>query len=116
MDKLKPKVFPANVALLAEGVDRNGQNFAAFAGMHVALLAEGVDRNLQTRWRREDGAVSPSSRRAWIEMRMAVVSCRPAAVALLAEGVDRNTDLCQTKTVSKGSPSSRRAWIEISYG
>ena len=60
-----------NVALLAEGVDRN-----AFAGINIyQVLAE-----------------SPSSRRAWIEM------CTPCHygsrgyVALLAEGVDRNID------------------------
>ena len=56
----------------------------------VALLAEGVDRNdfgfIQTaldEW-------SPSSRRAWIEIRLQ--RCLPchASVALLAEGVDRN--------------------------
>ena len=34
------------VALLAEGVDRNAQDWlAVFIDMTVALLAEGVDRN-----------------------------------------------------------------------
>ena len=81
-------------------------------------------------------ALSPSSRRAWIE----ISSCRleplrsgvallaegvdrnwvslyqnfgMATVALLAEGVDRNNvRKCRSDTVCK-SPSSRRAWIEI---
>ena len=59
--------------------------------------------------------LSPSSRRAWIEIK-GLVHCRKSRiVALLAEGVDRN-DFCrvyfQTKPVS---PSSRRAWIEIRH-
>ena len=35
------------VALLAEGVDRNGCIVLAFDRLPVALLAEGVDRNLR---------------------------------------------------------------------
>ena len=58
--------------------------------MNVALLAEGVDRNpffdiFCGRFR-----TSPSSRRAWIEIPIALDSC-----------------------VTPPSPSSRRAWIEI---
>ena len=34
--------------------------------------------------------LSPSSRRAWIEMKSTALSLEYAAVALLAEGVDRN--------------------------
>ena len=34
-----------NVALLAEGVDRNQMSNAASGSCPVALLAEGVDRN-----------------------------------------------------------------------
>ena len=45
-----PPVLPwpeYGVALLAEGVDRNGMNFENWmATAGVALLAEGVDRNL----------------------------------------------------------------------
>ena len=37
--------------------------------------------------------VSPSSRRAWIEMMIAVNSRLLKTVALLAEGVDRNTSI-----------------------
>ena len=56
------------VALLAEGVDRN--IVATFDGLrvYVALLAEGVDRNRDRFCRRLPCEVSPSSRRAWIEI------------------------------------------------
>ena len=36
-------------------------------------------------------AMSPSSRRAWIEIYLATLVARKNPVALLAEGVDRNT-------------------------
>ena len=56
----------------------------------VALLAEGVDRNdlgfIETaldEW-------SPSSQRAWIEIRSDSYALPVRCVALLAEGVDRN--------------------------
>ena len=60
--------------------------------------------------------LSPSSRRAWIE-----ICCgRPPAirhtVALLAEGVDRNQQRGNVRRSQQRSPSSRRAWIEISFG
>ena len=80
------------VALLAEGVDRNTQVWPAHLLALVALLAEGVDRNISNRVRlrvrpcvallaegvdrnRHENVVlmgtfrSPSSRRAWIEMK-----------------------------------------------
>ena len=59
----------APVALLAEGVDRN-QQVNGKAGMLscVALLAEGVDRNIDNLGSIFDSSVSPSSRRAWIEI------------------------------------------------
>ena len=56
----------------------------------VALLAEGVDRNRFIRSRLARRSLSPSSRRAWIEIPPAAFSRRKATVALLAEGVDRN--------------------------
>ncbi len=37
--------------------------------------------------------LSPSSRRAWIEISRTSCGASPALVALLAEGVDRNSDL-----------------------
>ena len=57
----------------------------------VALLAEGVDRNVEVLVLDDLLAVSPSSRRAWIEMYLRV--------------------LCRSRYY--GSPSSRRAWIEM---
>ena len=60
----------ALVALLAEGVDRNiQQTFEATPLSGVALLAEGVDRNLIMSMPIAMSAKSPSSRRAWIEMK-----------------------------------------------
>ena len=56
----------------------------------VALLAEGVDRNCPVSVGNVRLAVSPSSRRAWIEISMAVKAPPIVVVALLAEGVDRN--------------------------
>ena len=56
----------------------------------VALLAEGVDRNLMGLKAGNPVQVSPSSRRAWIE---------------ISRG--------RADFVSLMSPSSRRAWIEI---
>ena len=56
----------------------------------VALLAEGVDRNyFAENWYREM-PMSPSSRRAWIEIVFFSGSYIKVYVALLAEGVDRN--------------------------
>ena len=79
--------------------------------------------------------MSPSSRRAWIEIPKlsASTSKLPVAllaegvdrnhldwslhwhsvVALLAEGVDRNISRASNPPSAVTSPSSRRAWIEI---
>ena len=102
----------------------------------VALLAEGVDRNLRHHRRKQLGTLSPSSRRAWIEIglylctilqarsspssrrawieiaHVVAVLCT-ADVALLAEGVDRNYLQSTSYAKAAASPSSRRAWIEI---
>ena len=56
------------VALLAEGVDRNSARMMVFTTETVALLAEGVDRNKLTHDGSAKTVVSPSSRRAWIEI------------------------------------------------
>ena len=56
---------------------------------------------------------SPSSRRAWIEIRLSTNTVKTKTVALLAEGVDRNLAYVGTPTATVMSPSSRRAWIEI---
>ena len=79
--------------------------------------------------------MSPSSRRAWIEILpqssirgMVTVALLAEgvdrniyffcgsfdfSVALLAEGVDRNFDAHSSASLNVKSPSSRRAWIEI---
>ena len=57
--------------------------------------------------------LSPSSRRAWIEIAMTQGHLAAFLVALLAEGVDRNSDDFKAALTRVKSPSSRRAWIEI---
>ena len=57
--------------------------------------------------------LSPSSRRAWIEIHTAQHTAQGAPVALLAEGVDRNIFAFVLILIVTASPSSRRAWIEI---
>ena len=78
------------VALLAEGVDSNWPWPIESVVHCVALLAEGVDRNRLTVFFVVASVQSPSSRRAWIEIRAAEASATVSYVALLAEGVDRN--------------------------
>ena len=64
-------------------------------GSEVALLAEGVDRNMDDNVPEERELASPSSRRAWIEINPQPVSdAEVQQVALLAEGVDRNLPDC----------------------
>ena len=61
-----------------------------------------------------DIEMSPSSRRAWIEILTLWPNRGAGIVALLAEGVDRNTDPENTCPAwEERSPSSRRAWIEM---
>ena len=67
------------VALLAEGVDRNRKKaFANDIEMEVALLAEGVDRNTTILQAHCQVHRSPSSRRAWIEILVMVNETRNA--------------------------------------
>ena len=79
------------VALLAEGVDRNALQCLGRCLLAVALLAEGVDRNIKRLRKAVKEPLSPSSRRAWIEIFQLFAAWYCFAVALLAEGVDRNT-------------------------
>ena len=58
----------AAVALLAEGVDRNHSCKKLQWYYSVALLAEGVDRNSRSIGIISNAQLSPSSRRAWIEI------------------------------------------------
>ena len=78
------------VALLAEGVDRNIRRGLFCRAGHVALLAEGVDRNIGGGGDKYATTLSPSSRRAWIEILRLLALPKKVFVALLAEGVDRN--------------------------
>ena len=57
--------------------------------------------------------LSPSSRRAWIEIFWLSAYVTLLSVALLAEGVDRNIHATFFPAAERMSPSSRRAWIEI---
>ena len=57
--------------------------------------------------------LSPSSRRAWIEIDEPDGHDNRTGVALLAEGVDRNLQNNRAQAVRTASPSSRRAWIEM---
>ena len=66
---MHPVTGSSGVALLAEGVDRNANiGEQAVKTKEVALLAEGVDRNQLDRLECAGFVVSPSSRRAWIEI------------------------------------------------
>ena len=56
------------VALLAEGVGRNQKRAICLPAAYVALLAEGVGRNAYARLPPLLLLLSPSSRRAWVEM------------------------------------------------
>ncbi len=88
------------VALLAEGVDRNFRHFADYRWALVALLAEGVDRNVAAEHFFGILPMSPSSRRAWIEMEMWLEAEAAVSVALLAEGVDRNNPAAMLTSAS----------------
>ena len=57
----------------------------------VALHPEGVDRNTQQEINEAEDNMSPSTRRAWIEISAATGGGVVGIVALHPEGVDRNT-------------------------
>ena len=60
------------------------------ANTEVALLAEGVGRNIIASKAGGMIEMSPSSRRAWVEIHFAGKLYLDRRVALLAEGVGRN--------------------------
>ena len=71
----------------------------------VALLAEGVDRNSLVRKLVKGAEKSPSSRRAWIEIRISTIHRKEKfMVALLAEGVDRNRTTTPQSVKLAGRP------------
>ena len=103
-----------NVALLAEGVDRNNVDFVRPERHHkspssrrawIEIRLSVIDNTVNTS--------SPSSRRAWIEIPPTLNQPNGSLVALLAEGVDRNSFTSVELFSTCSSPSSRRAWIEI---
>ena len=94
-------------------IEMTTTNVSAENRSDVALLAEGVDRNRTPRSGTPAIMASPSSRRAWIEILYLRRTTTEFDVALLAEGVDRNISTPQVKGKDGQSPSSRRAWIEI---
>ena len=126
-----------SVALHPEGVDRNTQSCKSlYALCKVALHPEGVDRNNPSRTTTATKRLSPSTRRAWIEILKPTANCFATKVALHPEGVDRNgikrnivkvrehvalhpegvdrnPNTGKSLTLTSGSPSTRRAWIEI---
>ena len=84
-------MYAKSVALLAEGVGRNNiTGIREPARTLVALLAEGVGRNHIPCVVDKPRIVSPSSRRAWVEMSVKPFIDLAPDVALLAEGVGRN--------------------------
>ena len=103
------------VALLAEGVDRN---FFIDAKNVKALLSPSSRRawiEIMSIIFLKKPLLSPSSRRAWIEIGRSFLSTPVCVVALLAEGVDRNRRAAQSVSRGQRSPSSRRAWIEMAW-
>ena len=57
---------------------------------------------------------SPSTRRAWIEIfNLRLLHGKSAEVALHPEGVDRNSAASAESKSPAPSPSTRRAWIEM---
>ena len=68
-----------DVALLAEGVDRNWRLRSSAPTTTVALLAEGVDRNSIRAATNHSSTLSPSSRRAWIEITAALFEAQDVA-------------------------------------
>ena len=79
----------------------------------VALLAEGVDRNSCDGANAALVSPSPSSRRAWIE-----IGCGCAALRDVESPSSRRAWIEILRTPQQlphnRSPSSRRAWIEMS--
>ena len=57
--------------------------------------------------------LSPSARRAWIEISELLRCAEYVVVALREEGVDRNLFGRFKQRRKEPSPSARRAWIEI---
>ena len=103
-------VYEKEVALHPEGVDRNPDEIGNAGKAAVALHPEGVDRNPFNLHSVTVQGMSPSTRRAWIEMRMpGVVRGEHKQVALHPEGVDRNwkDDALVASEISRPPPGGR---------
>ena len=103
------------VALPTEGVDRNFNWLQlTYNQLVVALPTEGVDRNFSSFGALPASLMSPSPRRAWIEIPRGMVNFKTAAspsprrawIEIILPDGGRDCS---------GSPSPRRAWIEIGY-
>ena len=81
----------SDVALLAEGVDRNTVRCAAACAVKWSPSSRRAWIEIRQAVRPAGGSGSPSSRRAWIEIAGKPCGSEQRKVALLAEGVDRNT-------------------------
>lgn len=98
-----------------EGVGRNW----FWPGFFLSFLGrppcEGVDRNRAALARLRLSRLSPSTRRAWIE----ISAMRPTAAACACrpprEGVGRNHSPGLRNRFPTVSPSMRRAWVEIPW-
>ena len=101
------------VALCEEGVDRNHARLMEYGGACVALCEEGVDRNRYFMHHMTEQQMSPSAKRAWIEISPLAAFYSSGNVALCEEGVDRNCNLILVLLDPCTSPSAKRAWIEI---
>ena len=82
--------MPLLVALHPEGVDRNSTFNKSVYHKSVALHPEGVDRNELMQYHVVNTFMSPSTRRAWIEIVFALLVSKGSPVVLHPEGVDRN--------------------------
>ena len=101
------------VAPLAEAVDRNMDSQKDVWGDFVSPSSRRAWIEIERTACRSFSGRSPSSRRAWIEIRCQRKGWECSEVALLAEGVDRNLLWWRKQSSPQQSPSSRRAWIEI---
>ena len=81
---------PTCVALLAEGVDRNHTYMPDMIDLMASPSSRRAWIEIRRVARRYISSMSPSSRRAWIEIGMVGTPAAGQPVALLAEGVDRN--------------------------
>ena len=90
MEIRKVPISLLNVALLAEGVDRNYGNDLVWHFDDVSPSSRRAWIEIIWNLSKREVLSSPSSRRAWIEIFLHRDFSQLVNVALLAEGVDRN--------------------------